>query len=227
MTEQEKDILIEKMLDAPDSLTDEELKAIMLDDELKDICEISSGVRSACLPSPEMDVEQEWRQFSRRIRPASSYWKWTIRVAAIFIGVLIVSAILVKVLDHDRHKEMEPVVVDSGRSVGIGSHRCDEDSVMQSGRSEVVVPDGYVQVETAAVAVPVAGKRSGKTSVKAHIEEEIDVEEYLRQQQAEIDYEIALLNAEIYLDEQDAISEFLSCLDGDPMNEREANIIIE
>ena len=58
-------------------------------------------------------------------------------------------------------------------------------------------------------------------------EEEIDVDEYLRRQQSEIDYEIALLNAEMLLDEQDAMREFIGYINGENMREAETDIIIQ
>ena len=100
MTQQEKDILIEKMLDPDGVLSDKDLKMVFHDDELKEIYELSSAVRGACVQLPKIDMEREWRLFRHRIRPRPSRWKWVMRVAAIFLGIMFVSGIVRIALDH-------------------------------------------------------------------------------------------------------------------------------
>ncbi len=55
-----------------------------------------------------------------------------------------------------------------------------------------------------------AHKQSFQTPQNEEEEEEINVEEYLRQQQEEIDDAIIRQNAEIYVDEYYAMKEFIS-----------------
>ena len=228
MTEQEKDILIGKMIDSPSSLTDEELDMILIDDELKDIYEISSDVMGACLPKPEMDVEREWRMFRHRILPKPSPMRWILRVAAIFLGIMLASGILVRFTDYlitDENKTN--VVSDAGKRMDLNNKVNGNDVIdhpMKDGEpiSEVLpvkaaIPD----------ARPVKTQRSRPSSKKVEIEEdEIDVDEYLRLQQSEIDREIALLNAEMFLDEREALREFIGYINGENMDEAETNTII-
>ena len=68
MTEEQKEILIAKMLDAPSSLSDVELDSILHDDELRDIYEASAALSSACIRQPEWDMKAEWNSFRPRIR---------------------------------------------------------------------------------------------------------------------------------------------------------------
>lgn len=55
MTEEQKEKLIARMLDSPSSLSDEELEMMTLDEELRDIYEISSSVSGACMPAPHLE----------------------------------------------------------------------------------------------------------------------------------------------------------------------------
>ena len=70
MTEEQKEILIAKMLDAPSSLSDVELDSILHDDELRDIYEASAALSSACIRQPEWDMKAEWNSFRPRIHNA-------------------------------------------------------------------------------------------------------------------------------------------------------------
>lgn len=63
MTEEQKEILIAKMLDAPASLSDMELDAILNDDELRDIYAASAALDSAYAAEAEFDMDAEWKRF--------------------------------------------------------------------------------------------------------------------------------------------------------------------
>ncbi len=209
MTEHDKDILIAKMLDSPSSLTDEELAMIRQDAELTDIYEMSSIVCGACMPQPEIDVEREWRVFRHRILPKPSPMRWVMRVAAIFLGVVFLSAIIVKFVDHTLTVEDQPIVAETVKpSVIEKPHFVDE-----------VIDDQPVSEEKTKVSKVKIPKKEVK---------EVDVDEYLRQQQIEIENEIALINAEIYLNERNAIQDFMGYIEGNPDMEdhAEAKVIM-
>ncbi|MDE5975450.1 MAG: hypothetical protein K2G69_02750, partial [Muribaculaceae bacterium] len=99
MTEEQKEILIAKMLDAPDSLTEAEVEMILHDDELRQFQAISSEVGSAFMPAPEIDIERELELWRRRLRKRPSRFRWIMRVAAVFVGVIILSGGVVKLVD--------------------------------------------------------------------------------------------------------------------------------
>ncbi len=216
MTEQDKDILIGKMLDSPSSLTDKELSMILTDEELKDIYEISSSLKGACVAQSEMDVRREWRLFRRRILPTPSPIRWIMRVAAIFLGVMLLSGIIVRFTDSILTAD-QPVVADAGQAVNnrfLGGDVKDHTSNDGGSISEMSV--GKIHT---VVAKPIEHRKSRNAAKKVEVEDEFDVEEYLRVQRAEMDHEVALLNAEMYLDQRDAIQEFVGYMNDDNTNE--------
>ncbi|MDE6380297.1 MAG: hypothetical protein K2L11_07480 [Muribaculaceae bacterium] len=227
MTQQDKDILIGKMIDSPSSLTEEELRTIMLDDELKDIYQISSEVSNACIRQPEIDMEQEWRLFRRRMLPKPSPAKWIMRVAAIFLGVMVASGILVRLTDYILTEEKQPIVADAERSVDKSNHNRGEDAETQTIELASEISGMKVGTERLLAAESAAIKNPRRVADNTESEEDVDVEEYLRQQRTEIDNEIALLNAEIYLDELDAISEFMGYINTGNAEEMNAEILIQ
>ena len=228
MTEQEKDILIGKMIDSPSSLTDEELDMILIDDELKDIYEISSDVMGACLPQPEMDIEREWRLFRHRILPKPSPMRWILRVAAIFLGVMLASGILVKFTDYLLTDEKKTnVVSDAGKRMDLNNKVNGNDVIDHPMKDEEPISEVLPVKAAIPDAGPVKTQRSRPSSKKVEIEEdEIDVDEYLRLQQSEIDREIVLLNAEMFLDGREALREFIGYINGENKGEAETNTII-
>lgn len=110
MTDEQKEILIAKMLDAPSSLSDKELDAILHDDELRDIYEVSSAVSSAYAGQPELDMEDEWKRFRPRLRRKPTAMRWAMRVAAIFLGVVLASGIAVRIIDLIYTHDRQPVI---------------------------------------------------------------------------------------------------------------------
>ncbi|MDE6547786.1 MAG: hypothetical protein K2L22_02190 [Muribaculaceae bacterium] len=228
MTEEQKDILIGKMIDSPSSLTDEELDMILTDDELKDIYKISSDVMGACMPQPEMDVEREWRLFRHRILSKPSPTRWIMRVAAIFLGVMLASGILVKFTDYLLTDENKTIVAsDAGKRVDLNDQVNGNNEIDHPMKDEEPISEMLPIKAAIPDARPAKTKRISSAAKKVEIEEEeIDIDEYLRLQQSEIDQEIAVLNAEMYLDEWDAMREFFGYMNGENMGEAETNTII-
>ena len=110
MTEEQKEILIAKMLDAPYSLSDEELDLMMHDDELREIYEASAALSSALIRQPELDMKAEWDRFRPRLRRKPAPMRWVMRVAAIFLGVIFFSGIAVRIIDKVFSDDQTPVV---------------------------------------------------------------------------------------------------------------------
>lgn len=202
MTEEQKEILIAKMLDAPSSLSDEELDAILQEDELRDIYEASSAVCSACVGRPELDMEAEWQRFRPRIRRKPATERWIMRVAAIFLGVMFVSAIIGKIIDNIFTSDEQPVIAKVEHLEVL-----DNSSAMQQDQQAN-------ETEDKALNKPAINNRStaGSTRHLAKAEtikpkhtspQEIDVDEYLRIQQARIDNDLAMQAAAAYMDEYD------------------------
>ena len=110
MTEEQKEILIAKMLDAPASLSDMELDAISDDDELRDIYAASAALDSAYAAEQEFDMDAEWKRFSPRLHRKPDKMRWFMRVAAIFLGVIFASSIVVKIINTIFTHAPQPVI---------------------------------------------------------------------------------------------------------------------
>lgn len=197
MTDEQKDILISKMLDAHSSLSVDEMDMILGDDELKDIYEISSAVHSAFVRQPELNMTEEWNQFRPRILRKPMAMSWLVRIAAIFLGVILASSILVKVLDRILTHDSEPAIAKTeipaevDQTIFIPMPEIDtSDSQSQSIKPVVI----HTSVKTEDLPINNPAETEEPT-------EEIDLDEYLRVQQARIDNDLALQNAEIYEDE--------------------------
>lgn len=226
MTEEQKDILIAKMLDAPSSLSDKELESILSDEELRDIYEMSVAVSGAYIPQPDFDMADEWTRFRPNIHRKPMPMRWAMRVAAIFLGVVLVAGVLVRVIDKmiDAPRATVAKVQETQKSVEIKSNEenINANVVRKEEDSQSLIPRSK---ETSSGQHMSPTKTMKKKQMELP-EEEIDVDEYLRIQQSEIDWEIALLNGEMYLDEWDAMREFFGYINGENMGEAETNIII-
>lgn len=183
MTEELKEKLIAKMLDTPASLSDDELDIIIHDPELLDIYEISAAVYGACINQPEIDPSEEWRLFRRRIVHKPRPMQWAMRVAAIFIGVMFIAGIVVKLIDYVFTQESAPVIANAEKNT----------------EPEILIPIiSDPPVENCEKMAPSAVNPEHPTASPT---DEIDIDEYIRIQQARIDNEIALQEAAIYEDE--------------------------
>lgn len=209
MTEEQKEILIAKMIDAPSTLTDEELAIITEDQELRDIYETSSAISGASLSQSAYDPEEEWERFRPRIRRKSLRMHWFMRTAAIFLGVIFASGLIVRFIDKTLTEETKPAIA----------------KVEQKPTSPVSSPISKTSASTISKSneqrtkilkqKPVYDKKKPAYDVADSEESEfdIDIEEYLRVQQARIDNDLALQAAEIYREEYLELMPFLGLLD--------------
>lgn len=206
MTEAQKEILIAKMLDAPSSLSDEELNAILDDEELRDIYAASALVSSAKAAQPVLDTRAEWERFRPRIRRKPSSLRWIMRVAAIFLGVIFASAIAGNLIDYVfTYYAPQPAIAKAD-----SPQQSDSAPLVQAAQ-QTVEPEMTLKVET-----PKQKKHPATPSrhlAKADIpkpaaelpvvDTDIDIDEYLRIQQARIDNDLAVQFAEAYMEEYD------------------------
>ncbi|MDE5851158.1 MAG: hypothetical protein K2H38_13555 [Muribaculaceae bacterium] len=221
MTQQEKDILMEKMLDPDGVLSDKDLEMVFHDDELKEIYELSSAVRGACVQLPKIDVEREWRLFRHRIRPRPSRWKWVMRVAAIFLGVMFVSGIVRIALDH--------ILTEKKTVAVVKSKPLTTEKFTQEGSNPEPLPI-VENDDLPASDTPVSRKAvtPRKNAIENTVDEaDIDVDEYLRLQQARIDNDIAMIQAELLIDEIKTLRETELQADGEvPLEQNEERYVI-
>lgn len=206
MTDEQKEFLIAKMLDAPSALSAEDLEAIEQDEELRDICQMSADLSSACIREPEMNMNEEWARFRQQLNRKRSARRSALRIAAIFAGVLVVASVAVRIMN-----------LESG-----------SDSTPRTAKAEPIQPTHSLSTPTALAGPALMAQQNQPTTsprhnpkrvrnAKARISpprvaetsqamNEIDVDEYLRIQQAIIDNELALQAAEMLTDELTAIS---------------------
>lgn len=199
MTEEQKYILIEKMLDAPASLTDEELDMIANDDELKDIYEISSDVSSACVGAPAVVVDDEWKRFSPRIARKPSLVRRFMRVAAVLLCVMLVSGIVVRLADR-LLTEGSPDMLGNALIEQAGKVQ-EQDSTINS----VVTPPPVVKVAGAKPRIAYRSKARRAAMTEIDLPDDAEIEEYLRIQKARIDNDIAMQTAEVITEEYAAM----------------------
>lgn len=201
MTEEQKDSLIAKMLDAPSSLSDEELEAILHDDELRDIYDVSAALSNACTPQPEPDMEAEWLRFRPRLRRKPTTMRWILRVAAIFLGAVLASGIAVRVFDNIFTADSpQPAIAKV-------------DTVIPARTKPAALP---AEQEASAAPEP-AIKKCRAVEPARYISKvelsgedtEIDIDEFLRIQQARVDHNLAIQAAESFLDEYDDLAPIL------------------
>lgn len=203
MTEGQKDILIVKMLDAPDSLTDKEVYMIVHDEELRDIYETSALVSGASISQKEYDAEKEWRLFRYKIIPRPSLTKRFMRIAAIFLGVIVVAGLVGKLIDYTLTKGYEEQVAHTSKPATPKHFEI-------KGNTPKVADVEPTPTPKKAAKKAIAPTTPKKIKPLPAEEEEIDVDKYLRQQQEEIEDAIIRQKAEIYVDEYYAMQEFIS-----------------
>lgn len=200
MTEQEKDILIEKMLDAPGQLSPGEITAILADGELRDIYGISVRLKTALHRPPAVDAADEWKRFSRRItvrrrRPLIAM----MRCVAAVVALLLVSVVIVRLEVGDGDADIQDKLADS-------KNTADSAAVVSPATGDTTMPaPETVDCINAGEAKPhVAAAPRRKTqraitpAVQAECYAEADIDHYIRVEQARIDNDVAMAMAEAY-----------------------------
>ncbi|MDE5794887.1 MAG: hypothetical protein K2I08_09220 [Muribaculaceae bacterium] len=210
MTEEQKDILIAKMLDEPSSLSDKELESILIDEELRDIYEMSSALSGAYIDKPDFDMADEWNRFRPKIRRKPIPMRWVMRIAAIFLGVVFVGGIMVritdKVLNEPQPKIAKVLKIKKSAEIKSVEKYIKSDEIPQKEDSKSPIPSNNA-VSSCQHSLKT---KTFKTRQIEMPEENIDIDEYLRIQQARIDNDLAMMAAESYIYEY---NEFLQDLD--------------
>ena len=210
MTEEQKEILIAKMLDAPSSLSDREQESILSDEELREIYEMSAAVSGAYIDQPDFDMAEEWNRFRPNICRKRIPMRWVMRLAAIFLGVVFLGGVIVRIIDKTLDAPQQTIVKaqDIKKSTAIKSI---EEDIKSEEIPKKEDSRSLIQRDNTPSSAHYASKtKIPKTEQIEMPEEDIDIEEYLRIQQARIDNDLAMMAAESYLYEY---NEFLQDLD--------------
>ncbi|MDE6338824.1 MAG: hypothetical protein K2K97_03435 [Muribaculaceae bacterium] len=209
MTEEQKDILIEKMIDRPESLTSEEMAIIASDLELKELYEMSVILTDNMVDLPEPDIDAEWMNIKRRIVSQGHqrhFKRWWIGVAAVFAAVLLCSVAFKYIISEN--KTVSTPYISEVRSEAPSKPYmaetvdCAEDSIESSQEKKQPMIQQRVSADIASDA------------------EEVDIDEYIRIKQARIDNEVAVALSRLYQEEYSVSMEVLAdILDQESVND--------
>lgn len=193
MTEEQKEILLGRMVDNPAGLSSDDMAMIAGDEELRELYQLSADLKTACVRPPEIDEAKEWQRFRSRMRVTRRRrWSRMVRVAAIFLGVMLLSGVAVTLIDR---KMLMP------ESTEIAAVPVDTVTVAPM-QKEAAGPE-----LTAEAAVKEAVGEAKRAGGKQSAPSEPSIEEYLAVQQARVENEIATELAEAikqqYLAEQE------------------------
>lgn len=202
MTEEQKEILLGRMVDNPAGLSSDDMAMIAGDEELRELYQLSADLKTACVKPPEIDEAKEWQRFRSRMRVAGRHRRWSrmVRVAAIFLGVMLLSGVAVTLIDRQmlmpESTEIAAVPVDT---VAVAPKQ--KEAAGPGLIAEAAVKDAVKDVVTD------AGGEAKCAGGKQSTPSEPSIEEYLAVQQARIENEIATELAEAikqqYLAEQE------------------------
>lgn len=194
MTEEQKEILLGRMVDNPAGLSSDDMAMIAGDEELRELYQLSADLKTACVKPPEIDEAKEWQRFRSRMCVARRHRRWSrmMRVAAIFLGVMLLSGVAVTLIDRQmlmpESTEIAAVPVDT---VAVAPKQ-----------KEAAGPELIAEA-----AVKETGGEAKRAGGKQSTPSEPSIEEYLAVQQARIENEIATELAEAikqqYLAEQE------------------------
>lgn len=104
---------MKRLLDAqdhPETFTEEELEAILKEDDLRETAELMARLKQAYIgkETEDIDVDAEWQRFALR-KPKRRSWGW-MQIAAAFIGLLMLSGITyaaIHIVSSNRSQQAE------------------------------------------------------------------------------------------------------------------------
>jgi len=197
MSPEEKDILLLKMLNDPGTLSEQEICQIMAEDELRELSAISAELKQLYAPSVHIDADKEWAVFRCRIQPRRhrNILRWYYAAAAVFAGLIIVSVVLLYLNGNSPDSRQTCVLTKADSIFSVPLHQVDEDTLPTQASEAKKAAVSSSSAENRVISV--AKKRNVSRKRPAPTVKDVDVEEYLRLEQARIDNEIALQKARI------------------------------
>ena len=108
MKQNDKIRLLLDMHEHPDNYTDEQLTRLLEDEQLAALWQQLATAKRALTDIPEPDVDAEWQRFEKTHFAAVRDRRW-LKVAAIFLGVLLLSAFTYAAIRVVRHSSDEKI----------------------------------------------------------------------------------------------------------------------
>lgn len=191
MTDDQKNALIGKMIDCPESLSPDEMKAIASDPELRDIYMVSAELAGAYGPTPDCDAEAGWRQLMPRLqRRRRKAWAFKAAAAAVAAVALAVAVGLVMM----RSPESEPQVAQSVQEER-QEHKADTIAVAAKAEVPVLIADAPARQTSKKV----KAKARARHEVRECAVDSVVLDELMRVEMARVDNCEAMAMAEVYI----------------------------
>lgn len=195
MTEEQKEFLIAKMLDTPASLTDEELEDIVSDTELRDIYEVSATAAEALSTKAEFDLADEWALFHKRLKRRRLPLRQIFKAVACLAGIITISAVFLKTTTTSLSDNAPAAICEATTA--------DKEAMpsIPISPEATLTPSSNHQTTISALKQP-APSQNGEVAIQELPPlSDSELEEYLDLQQARIENDLAMLNAEAIIDD--------------------------
>ncbi len=110
---------MKRLLDAqdhPETFTEEELQAMLKEDDLRESAELMARLKQAYIgkETEDIDVDAEWQRFASQ-KPKRRSWGW-MQIAAAFIGLLMLSGIAYAAIHIVSSSRSQQAEVQAGRN---------------------------------------------------------------------------------------------------------------
>lgn len=206
MTEEQKELLIARMIEVPSSLSDEELEAIVQDEELRALYEMCVDVEASSRTVPKIDTQEEWARFRPLLHRRHCAMRRFMRVAAIFLGVILAAGAIDKAIDRMLLYNEAPEIVKIEPSMPLRKKPEGEARPRPKPVEEALDP------KPVAVQASVPHQKAYR-KVQSEPSSDIDVDEYLRIQQAKVDNDLAIQEAEMYEMQKSVVLRIIDLMD--------------
>ena len=156
MTQEEKKKRLLDAQDYPETFTEEELQAMLKEDDLRESAELMARLKQAYIgkETEDIDVDAEWQRFASQ-KPKRRSWGW-MQIAAAFIGLLMLSGITYAAIHIVSSSRSQQAEVQAGRNQGDRSLDSDGKAVDQGPVPLIPEPKTFENVPLKDIATELA-----------------------------------------------------------------------
>ena len=156
MTQEEKKKRLLDAQDHPETFTEEELQAMLKEDDLRESAELMARLKQAYIgkETEDIDVDAEWQRFASQ-KPKRRSWGW-MQIAAAFIGLLMLSGITYAAIHIVSSSRSQQAEVQAGRNQGDRSLDSDGKAVDQGPVPLIPEPKTFENVPLKDIATELA-----------------------------------------------------------------------